>query len=67
MAITKLKEVYVQTHPAARFGGPEGGSRKDGTVEVEAAELLAALEAEQAEEIQRSGAVSTFDGDPATQ
>ena len=40
---------------------------KNGVAGVEAAELLAALAAEQAEEVERSGAVSTFDEEPATE
>jgi hypothetical protein len=67
VAITKLKEVYAQTQLAARFGKPQGGSRKDGPAEVEAAELLATLEAEQAEGVERSGAVSIFDEEPAVE
>jgi hypothetical protein len=44
-----------------------GGSRKDGAFEVEAAELLAALEAEQVEEGERTGPVSTFDDEPSAE
>lgn len=36
VTIMKLKEVYAQTHPAARFGKPPGGSGKDGAVEADA-------------------------------
>lgn len=66
VAIRALKEVHERTHPGAKLGKPEAKKSKDGSAGVEAAELLAALEAEQAEEVERSGAVSTFDEEPAT-
>lgn len=65
IAIRALK-VYERTHPGARLGKPAKTS-KIGAAEVEAAELLAALEAEQAEEAERSGAASAFDEEPATE
>jgi hypothetical protein len=40
---------------------------REGTVHADAAELLAALDAEQAEEAERSGDVSSFDEEPATE
>jgi hypothetical protein len=52
--IRALKEVHERTHPGARLGKPEAKTKKNGAVAVEAAELLAALEAEQAEEVERS-------------
>lgn len=39
---------------------------KNGAAEIEAAKLLAALEAEQAEEVERSGAACGFDEEPPT-
>ena len=66
VAIRALKEVHERTHPGARLGKPAKTS-KIGAAEVEAAELLAALEAEQAEETERSGAGSAFDEEPATE
>jgi hypothetical protein len=67
VAIRALKEVHERTHPGARLGKPEAKKGKDGSAGVDAAELLAALEAEQAEEVGRSGAVSTFDEESATE
>jgi hypothetical protein len=46
--------------PIARATLRNGGSRLK-------AELPAPLEAEQAEDVERSGAVSTFDEEPATE
>lgn len=61
-----LKEVHERT-TGARFGKPEPKKtkRKDESATGGSAEL-AAPEAEQAEEVERSGAVSTFDEEPAT-
>ena len=69
VAIRTLKEVHDRTHPGARLWKPQAHATKskNGAAEVEAAELLAALEAEKAEEIERSGAVSAFDGEPITE
>lgn len=63
VAIRALKEVHERTHPGARLGKPDVTKSKNGSAGVEAAELLAALEAEQAEEVDRSGGVSTFDAE----
>ncbi len=63
----RQQEVHERTHPGARLGKPDVTKSKSGAAEVEAAELLAALEAEKAEEIERSGAVSAFDGEPITE
>lgn len=63
VAIRTLKAVHERTHPGARLRKPEPKTSKSGTAEVEAAELLAALEAERPEEVERSGAVSTFDAE----
>jgi len=62
-----LKEVHERTHPGAKLGKPDVTKTKNGVAGVEAAELLAALAAEQAEDVERSGAVSTFDEEPATE
>lgn len=63
VAIRALKEVHERTHPGARLGKPEPKKSKGRAAEFEAAELLAALAAEQAEEVDRSGGVSTFDAE----
>ena len=61
VAIRALKEVHERTHHGARLG-----KRGVTTSKGRAAELLAALESEQAEEEERSGAVSAFDEEPVT-
>ena len=61
------KRGHERTHLGVRLGKPQARPRKDGTAEVEAAELLAALEGEQAEEVERSDAVSAFDEEPVTE
>ena len=48
---------HERTHPGARLGKPDVTKTKNGVAGVEAAELLAAFEAEQAEDVERSGAV----------
>jgi hypothetical protein len=62
-----LKEVHETTHPGAKLGKPDVTKSKDTAAGVDAAELLAALEAEQAEEVGRSDGVSAFDEEPVTE
>lgn len=65
VAIRTLKEVHERTHPGAKRGKPDATKSKDGSSDVEAAELPAAPEAEQAEEVERSGAVPPSTKSPA--
>ena len=66
VAIKALKEVHERTHPGASLAKRAAQESKNGTNGVEAAKLLAAFDAEQAEERERRGAVSAFDEEPVT-
>jgi integrase/recombinase XerD len=64
VAIRMLKEVHERTHPGAILGKPKAMKRRGGPTAIDAVELLAALEAENTEDVERTGAASAFDDEP---
>jgi hypothetical protein len=66
VAIQTLNEAHKKA-PGATLGKPQACASKNAEGKVEAAELLAVLAGEQGEEVERSGADSSFDEEPASE